>query len=226
MAKFESYGKCYFCNGTFSKAGMAKHLQSCSKRKIVPEIPSENKNTYKAKLLHIVAEGKDYLSDYWLHFEASAHATLEELDSLLRDVWLECCGHLSLFEIEEETYFAEPDEQLEQKGMDVELGDVLTLKKRFYHEYDFGSTTYLMLKVVSEKEGEIKNRSIKILARNDPPLIGCSECDKLATEICTECLWSGGGWLCDDCAKKHKCSREMFLPVVNSPRVGVCGYTG
>lgn len=129
--------------------------------------------------------------------------------------------------IDEEMYFVEPDEQWAQKSMDTELGDVLTIRKRFYHDYDFGSTTHLMLRVVLEREGEIKDRSIKILARNDPPLIICQECGKLATKFCTGCSGSeGGGWFCDDCAEKHKCERGMFLPVVNSPRVGVCGYSG
>ena len=226
MKKFESYGKCYFCKRTFSKKGMTRHLQSCSKRKNILESSSGNKGIKKVKIFHIIAEGNDYLSDYWLHIEVPAIATLEELDNLLRDVWLECCGHLSLFKIEDEIYFSEPDENWEQEDMSIELSNVLSLNKKFYHEYDFGSTTYLKLKVVSERESEIKDTSIRIIARNDPPPITCSYCDKLSTEICTECLWSDGGWLCDDCAKKHKCSREMFLPVVNSPRTGVCGYTG
>ena len=110
--------------------------------------------------------------------------------------------------------------------MYIRLDNVLSLNKKFYHEYDFGSTTYLKLKVVSESSGEVKGSLIRIIARNDPPQIMCSYCDKLATKICTECLWSGEGWLCNDCAKNHKCSREMFLPVVNSPRTGICGYTG
>ena len=36
----------------------------------------------------------------------------------------------------------------------------------------------------------------------------------------------GEGWVCDECAPKHKCGEDMLLPVVNSPRVGMCGYTG
>jgi hypothetical protein len=36
---------------------------------------------------------------------------------------------------------------------------------------------------------------------------------------------SPNGWLCDAHAEKHK-HQDMFLPVVNSPRVGQCGYTG
>ena len=221
-----SYGKCYFCKRTFSKKGITRHLRSCSKRNNILETSSGNKSIKKVKIFHIIAEGNDYLSDYWLHIEAPATATLEELDNLLRDVWLECCGHLSLFRIGDELYFSEPDENWEQKDMHIRLDNVLSLNKKFYHEYDFGSTTYLKLKVVSENDGEMKGSSMRIIARNDPPPIMCSYCDKPATEICTECFWSGEGWLCDDCAKKHKCSREMFLPVVNSPRTGICGYTG
>ena len=33
------------------------------------------------------------------------------------------------------------------------------------------------------------------------------------------------GWLCEAHAEKHR-HQDMFLPVVNSPRVGMCGYTG
>ena len=91
---------------------------------------------------------------------------------------------------------------------------------------DFGSTTYLKLKVVAESYDILKGSNIKVIARNDQPQITCSCCDKFATKICTECLWTGEEWLCDDCAKNHKCSEEMFLPVVNSPRTGICGYTG
>jgi hypothetical protein len=28
------------------------------------------------------------------------------------------------------------------------------------------------------------------------------------------------------CAGGHECGEEMLLPVVNSPRVAMCGYTG
>ena len=39
-------------------------------------------------------------------------------------------------------------------------------------------------------------------------------------------VFDGTGWLCDDYAEGHKCREEMLLPVVNSPRTGVCGYVG
>ena len=34
------------------------------------------------------------------------------------------------------------------------------------------------------------------------------------------------GWLCQSCADEHECGEDMLLPVVNSPRTGVCGYAG
>lgn len=36
---------------------------------------------------------------YWLGVEAKASARLRHLDQFLRRIWLECCGHLSKFEI-------------------------------------------------------------------------------------------------------------------------------
>lgn len=216
-------GKCYLCNGTFNKAAMTKHLQSCQQRKGVSVTPSDNRRSRKTKLFHLVVEGR-YRPEYWMHLETPANVTLKYLDAFLRDIWLECCGHLSAFTIGGKTYMSHPE--IGERGMNVALANVLTPKMKFYHEYDFGTTTHLVLKVVSEQEAEIKGKSIQILARNEFPLITCEMCGNIATQVCTECIWSGKGWLCDECASKHGCGEEMLLPVVNSPRIGMCGYTG
>lgn len=72
-----------------------------------------------------------------------------------------------------------------------------------------------------------KDKPIQILARNEAPEIFCEECGKFpAVQICMDCRWEGPGWLCQTCAEDHECGEEMMLPVVNSPRSGVCGYTG
>ena len=106
------------------------------------------------------------------------------------------------------------------------LSDVIKPGIKFEHEYDFGSTTHLELKVISQYSGNVKGKSVRILARNEPPIYECQTCGKMATQICCECIYSDEGLLCDDCASKHECDEDMLLPVVNSPRVGVCGYTG
>jgi hypothetical protein len=197
---------------------MTTHLRSCRKKQPVPEKPK------KAQVFHLLVEGR-YQPEYWMHLEIPANATLDTLDRFLRDTWLECCGHMSEFEIQGTRFTVEPME-VDDEGMDVKLKDVLEPKMAFLHAYDFGSTTNLKLKVVSGYEIDRMDKKVHILARNEPPVIPCGVCGKPATKICTECSYLAEGWLCDACAGEHECGEEMFLPVVNSPRTGVCGYTG
>ena len=117
----------------------------------------------------------------------------------------------------------------QQRDIDVPLEEVLTVGQKFTHEYDFGSTTYLSLRVVSEREGVAhKGRNaIQILARNEQPVIPCRECGQPAvvSEPGYYSAWEGA--LCKKCASKgSEWDYEEMLPIVNSPRTGVCGYTG
>jgi len=36
-----------------------------------------------------------------IYFEVNDSETLSKIDDFLRDLWLECCGHLSLFRMEQ-----------------------------------------------------------------------------------------------------------------------------
>lgn len=154
---------------------------------------------------------------------------LRALDDYLRDLWLECCGHLSMFEIGGRTYSMEPD----LLGIDggtaagstsVPIADVLQPGDGARHLYDMGSTTELQVRCLDHRPGH--DDEIRLLARNALPEIECSSCGAPATTLCTECSWDGAGHLCDACTGEHPCDDELFLPVVNSPRFGVCGYTG
>lgn len=225
IKKRTSKGKCILCNATFSKAAMTRHLESCKQKMAIPQTSSNKRKLQKTEILHLAVEGRD-LPGYWMHIEAPANATLGDLDAFLRETWLECCGHLSAFTIERTTYCSDPGDEYDDVGMDVALGDVLSPGMKSYHEYDFGTTTELMLRVVSQIESEFRGKQIQLLSRNDPPMISCKSCGKAATQICCECGWSGEGWLCDECVREHECGENMLLPVVNSPRVGQCGYTG
>ena len=175
-------------------------------------------------VFHLLIEGRGQ-PQYWLHVEAAATATLLDLDRFLRDIWVECCGHLSAFTIGQTSFSVSPDEEFDDESMDVALGQVLGPGLKFRYEYDFGSTTELILNVLSVREGVVGDEAVQLLAENDPPLITC-QCGKPAVRVCAQCMWEGAGWLCRDCADKHACGEEMLLPVVNSPRVGMCAYTG
>ena len=214
MAEESPKATCLLCKSKYTGSGMTRHLQSC-----LPRSLENQRKSLKLKsrpFFHILVKGY-YSPEYWLHLKVASNAKLEVLDQFLRDIWLECCGHLSAFRYEGI-----------ELAMRRELKDMLRPGMELLHEYDFGTTTELLVKVVGRYEGPMeKNKPVEILSRNEGPEIPCDECGKaLAVEICTECQWEGGGWLCPPCAESHECSEEMFLPVVNSPRTGVCGYAG
>ena len=206
-------GICTFCSSIFAKGGMKRHLESCKERKV---------ESGKSKIFHIVVSA----GVYWMHLEVSGSATLKDLDRFLRKIWLECCGHLSAFTIAGVEYLSSPYEQGD-KSMNIKLSKIICLEMEFIHEYDFGTTTRLELKVVSERKGRMDD-NIEILARNEPPLLMCGKCGQPATQICSECIWESDekGLLCDKCVMKHECDEDMLLPMLNSPRAGICGYVG
>jgi hypothetical protein len=213
-------GTCYLCGRSFSKEEMSKHLDGCLGRETPPRGKAKPR---RDNVFHILVEGAD-LPQYWMHLEAPGTATLEDLDELLRDVWLTCCNHLSAFTIDDESYAVEEAMEAYEKNMNVALGQVLQPGLTFQHEYDFGTTTELALHVVSARERDIYTKDIRVLARNEPPDINCEECGKPATQVCCVCIQDGKGWVCDRCSGKHTCQDEGFLPVLNSPRTGMCGY--
>ncbi|MGB0389697.1 MAG: hypothetical protein ACPGWR_33165, partial [Ardenticatenaceae bacterium] len=67
---------------------------------------------------------------------------------------------------------------------------------------------------------------IALMARNTQPEIICMECDEEATYLCMQCVYHEGGELCDEHSESHECGEDYQLPLVNSPRTGMCGYCG
>lgn len=220
--KATTSGQCNICGSIYSKSQMARHLKSCTQKGLADG--TSKKRGAQKMAFHLVIEGR-YLPEYWMHLDVSASSDLDSLDAFLRDTWLECCGHLSAFQIEGTMYSVQPA-GIRDEPMTARLNQVLSPGLTFYYEYDFGDSTHLRLKVVSEHESDLRRSEMRLLAQNEAPIIPCSACGKAATQICMECVYSGAGWLCERCADKHECDEEMLLPVVNSPRTGVCGYTG
>ena len=229
MARQTSTGTCYFCRGEFSKSSMTRHLETCQQRAIAEAKTGSRQKMQKTRKFHLVVEGR-YLPIYWMHLEVTASSTLATLDSFLRGIWLECCGHLSAFEIGGVRYAVDAgmDDEwgMDEKSMRVKIDKVLSPGQTCSYEYDYGTTTDLKLKVISEREVEAKGKAIQVLARNNQPMILCEVCGKPATSVCSQCIYDDRGWVCDTCAEDHECGEDMLLPVVNSPRVGMCAYTG
>ena len=213
MKQKATKGACALCGKEYARTGMTRHLPGCleARRKAAGE---------GGRPCFLLLVKTRYTSPYWLYLQVSAAASLDQLDGFLRRIWLECCGHMSAFRLGwEEIPMRRKLSALMKPGLELE------------YDYDFGSTTELRIVVLQEYEGiVIPRRPIELLARNQPPEVVCHECgERPAVEICTQCAWEEGGWLCAECAPHHGCNEEdfdYFLPVVNSPRAGVCAYVG
>ena len=211
-------GKCEICGKQYTQSGMSRHLKSCI-GKNYDNLLKEDQNQ-ESLYYHIYVKGTNW-SDYWLQLQVKADAKLSDLDSFLRDIWLECCNHLSAFVIN--------DQQFTSSGLNMnhKIKNLLKGKTAFSYTYDFGSYTKLDLKVVNVFKVGKREDKVNVLARNNQFEIKCSHCDNSAEYICSQC----GSWYCSDCLDKHEENDCMvrtgnLLPVVNSPRVGVCAYTG
>jgi hypothetical protein len=66
------------------------------------------------------------------------------------------------------------------------------------------------------------------MVRNGMPETECMECDEPAKWLCSQCMMEGedSGLLCAKHLKTHPHDDYEPLPVVNSPRMGMCGYDG
>ena len=215
MSSPSSTGTCTLCGKSFNRSAMSRHLKTCTLA------PPAKPNS---PAFHLFIDARHDKS-YWLHVAIPMESPLRLLDAFLRGIWLECCGHLSAFTIAGELY--ECETEAGRKGMQVRLNRVLQPGLSFSYEYDYGSTTRLNLKIVDVWERGTTKNSVELLARNDAPQTVCQLCgERPAAEICTECAWNDAGYLCETCAEEHDCGNNTWLPVVNSPRAGICGYTG
>lgn len=216
MAANIAPGICAGCHGEFPKNRMTKHIADCAQAK-----------AGNHDWLHILVQGL-YDPGYWLHVGAQHTTRLRHLDYFLREIWLECCGHMSEFVIGGGRYLPEQTGYLDRESgsMELALREVLQPGIKFTYTYDFGTPTELSLRVLAERQGGPVKGRVTLLARNRPYEFPCEVCGSPASQLCTNCSGEGRGWMCETCASKHECGEEMILPIVNSPRMGTCGYTG
>ena len=234
-------GKCMYCFESFSKNTIGKHLLSCNARQgYFAELlqKADDKHTKDIKkytnvnIFLIKIFSPDQLK-YWLFVELSDNCLLSDLDSFLRDIWLECCGHLSSFTINNQTFESQIDEFTKYSNtMRIKLNKILQTGIYFEYIYDYGNSTELTIRVISFIPSIInkKEKLIKISARNNEIQFKCIKCKiEKATKICAVCLYEVGkiqSSFCNNCIKQHDCKEEMALPITNSPSSGICGYTG
>ncbi|HYH81756.1 MAG TPA: hypothetical protein VEX86_18260 [Longimicrobium sp.] len=215
----QSRGLCAYCEREMTRGGMNRHLRACDQRALVME-DADGKAGKIVPLVHLQVRDA-WTGRYWINLEVDGSAALRELDDYLRAIWLECCGHLSRFSVGRWGQDEIPTS--------TKMGRVFRPGAELTHTYDFGSATVTRVKVVEVREGtRTTGRPIALMARNAPLACHCQECGRPAASLCLECSNTGRrGTLCDEHAAAHP-HEDCGAPVelVNSPRLGMCVYTG
>ncbi len=206
-----SKGKCLFCEDMFLQNEIGKHLA-----KHLLKMTKDDAGRSQRNYCLVEVE----TSVLFLHLLVRGDALMNDIDQFLRDIWLECCGHLSDFGHKSITI-----------SMNDRIEEIFQSRIKIYHDYDFGTTTRVFLKAHKHYQLHLKG-DIILLSRNEPLEIICASCNKYpATNICTVCWYKDNAFFCDKCTVEHAATCEDFvdyakMPVVNSPRMGECGYEG
>jgi len=222
VRRVASKGNCYLCKREFAKGSVKSHLLKCNNMGV------GDTNYFMIKVEDF------YNTDYWFYIQARDNASLRDLDNFLRDIWLECCQHLSSFSIKSKTYTSFIDDQnyMSDDYFDeienYSLNDVLTKGIVFKHIYDYGSSTHLKLTVVESYSGISTLASITLLARNIMEDYKCVKCGETAIYLVVDNDWDKETTLCVKCSEIYADENdESYLcNITNSPRIGVCGYEG
>lgn len=249
MTAIKSEGKCVFCDKTFTKGGINRHLH-----KHLEEKDTQN-TTGRSFLLKVEADPRWGAAPYFLSLWVDGETPMEKLDNFLREIWLECCGHMSAFvnpararrhgemfgmmdayELLGQGRVKEYEKAMEELKGEVPLSrkakKVFHKDLKLQYQYDFGSTTELQITALHEYPIKAYDK-IVLLSRNEPLALMCEKCGKHpGVVLCSVCFsYKDEGLFCSTCAKKHAKKCEDFedysaMPVVNSPRMGVCAYVG
>ena len=219
MAK-QSKGKCAFCGQEIAKSSAAKHLATCASWQAAMA-KAEGSKRKSETLYHLRAQAQGQVQ-FWLNLEMRGLAALKELDHYLREIWLECCGHMSQF-----SYGGWGGQEI---GMGGTIAKAFEYQDELTHIYDFGTESVTLIKMVGVREGKpVTSHPITLLLRNVPPTYECQECQQPAAWLCMECVIEDDaqGILCDLHAENHPHDNYGEpIPLVNSPRLGLCGYEG
>jgi len=209
--ELKSEGRCIYCNQMFSQKEIGKHLA-----KHLVEMEKKDADKTMNFYYHIEVQ----VAELFLHLLVRGDATMKIIDDFLREIWLECCGHMS--------EFGHKNFRISKRDR---VEDIFAPRVKNFHDYDFGSTTRVFLKGLKSYRFSLKG-SIILLSRNEPLKLLCNMCKKNpAVNLCATCSWEEDAFYCEACSGKHAKVCEDFadyssMPVVNSPRMGVCGYMG
>lgn len=139
--KIKTQGKCLKCGEICSPTRASTHLLKCN-----AQMPTPPQSVVEGFLIRASGAGQPNL--YWMYIAVPMDISLGQLDQFLRDIWLECCEHLSEFTIGARRYMSHTESGRPSQSMKNKVSQLLSPGAEFIHVYDMGSSTELELKVI------------------------------------------------------------------------------
>lgn len=168
-------GDCHLCGRTISCLRyMHDHLESC----IRPWTwqPRDDDQEINDTFTRVTFKAEP---NFWMVAVIREDVTLRQVDEFLRNVWLECCNHLSQFDFGGMMVGCDEfDEEMRHHFDDIDTSHVATFDSElmkialpgttFKHEYDMGSESITEITVNGLLELP-ESRPITVVAQNHPP---------------------------------------------------------
>ena len=156
-----SPGWCHICGDVIRANDAKAHTQTCIMYKAQRRYTVRKMDKRYARSMPIMIWVRSEQLQHWMILVVQPTTSLRQLDHFLRDQWLECCGHLSQFEIGQTTYSScvpGPDDdptfdndltEDNDQHMVHTVEETISHGQRFNYEFDYGDTTCLNLEHVA-----------------------------------------------------------------------------
>lgn len=172
---------CPTCDKKFGSIKIHSHYPACIASK------------YSEYAGHIVSFTSHGITGklHFLYCIFPSNTTLSTLDTFMRKIWCECCGHMSMF------VNADRDEYDKNSKIKDYPDDT-----RMIYEYDMGTSTTVYVTFHSTLSGSNSIKNPLIIARNSEIVYKCKKCKSKASK------WLYGDPLCDECSKKMMLNKK------------------
>ena len=155
-----SVGRCHLCHNAVRAEDVITHARSCVTTAAKTLVNNDLHSKHAGNGTFLIWVRADEVRQ-WMMLAVRPTTSLLQLDQFLRNLWLECCGHMSRFEIGTTrysagrpgpgsprlfaAYLADPGD----RHMMYTVGQTISHGTSFRHEYDYDYTTYLDLECVA-----------------------------------------------------------------------------
>jgi len=148
MKRIRTKGICAYCKTEIPKntRSIIKHLSECKSAVV-------SKTDSPVHHMVLMIEGK-YNPDYWLVIKVKSVLSIKKIDRFIRDIWVECCGHMSAFSYNRSKI-----------GMSQKICNVFDGPYIIDYIYDYGSSTELSLSLLGEMD-DSNDKDNQVLKRN------------------------------------------------------------